>query len=54
MVAVDSKGGLMVPGAVLTVTIAVWAAAASMRTVTGAVWAIVVSMWAIITSMHAE
>ena len=44
-VAVGSKGGLMVPGAVWAVTVDVWAVAASM-------WDVTVSMWAVTSSMH--
>ena len=43
-VAVGSKGGLMVPGAVWAVTVDVWAVAASM-------WDVTVSMWAVTSSM---
>ena len=45
-VAVDSKGGLMVPGAVWAVSVGVW-------TVTGAVWAVTAYMWAVTASMYA-
>ena len=43
-VAVGSKGGLMVPGAV-------WAVAASMWDVTVSMWAVTASMWAVTSSM---
>ena len=43
-VAVDSKGGLMVPGTM-------WAVAASMWDVTVYMWAVTASMWAVTSSM---
>ena len=50
-VAVGSKGGLMVPGAVWAVTVYVWAVAASMWDVTVSMWAVTASMWAVTSSM---
>ena len=50
-VAVGSKGGLMVPGAVWAVTVDVWAVAASMWDVTVSMWAVTASMWAVTSSM---
>ena len=43
-VAVGSKGGLMLPGAV-------WAVAASMWDVTVSMWTVTVSMWAVTSSI---
>ena len=52
-VAVGSKGGLMVPGAVWTVTVDVWAVAASMWDVTDSMWSFTASMWAVTAYMYA-
>ena len=50
-VAVGSKGGLTVPGAVWAITVDVWDVAASMWDVTVSMWAVTASMWAVTSSM---
>ena len=48
---VGSKGGLMAPGAVWAVTVAVCAIAASKWAVAASRWAVTCSMWAVTSSI---